>query len=101
MLEITIVVDTNDGDYVTEVSQINEQDLETLRPLFEAIKSNKNRHNFDLLDYGCIEDLAEEEYSSIDSDIVEDFLWSYCPETEFHTIKSIEFCPLIEKVKIL
>ena len=34
--EIAIMVDTNDGDYVTEISEIDLEDLEKLRTLFSV-----------------------------------------------------------------
>jgi hypothetical protein len=108
--EITVVADTNDGDYITEISQISSEDLEDIKPIVEAIKNFKpyknggrtHNHNFP---YGeCRrEDLGELEiydiYSEVDIEMFEDYL--PCSEYGIHTIESVEVCPLQKKEKLL
>ena len=111
--EITIVVDTNDGDYNTSINCISEENLEKIRPLITAIKNfkpykNKGRthnHNFP---YGemCREDLGEESFEEIYSEFSEEMwifedLIPYGGEWGFHTITSIEYGPYVKKIKLL
>jgi len=108
IFEITIVVDTNDGDYVTEVCQITEYKLNKIKPLIEAIKNFKpyNGHTSNYpIGECCRSDLGEktpQELYKFEDKIFELFE-DYCPYNEygFHTIKSIEVCPAREKEKLL
>ena len=125
MFEITITVDTNDGDYATEVSNITPEQLEKIRPLIEAIKEFKpyeviyktdykidgqdewpmtHRHNYPCGDI-LRDDLGEKDPREIYKfpeeifELFEDFI-PY-GEYGFHTIESISYCPLQEKIKLL
>ncbi|KKL70172.1 hypothetical protein LCGC14_2107600 [marine sediment metagenome] len=121
--EITIVGDTNDADYITQVESISEEDLEIIKPLIKAIKnfkpykigykcswdSNKtgywtHDHNYP---YGeCLrDDLGEKtprELYDFDEKVFELFE-EYAPYGEYgiHTIESITICPLQKKIKLL
>ena len=115
--EITITADTNDGDYVTQVSEISEKDLAIIKPLIAAIKDFKkyneysvsgvlytHHHNYP---YGeCMRnDLGEKTLSELydfDEEVFELFE-GYLPYSEYgiHTIKSIIICPLQEKTRLL
>ena len=118
-MEITIIVDTNDGDYNTEISKITQKNLTQIMPLIKAIKNFKpykvkldgtdwkHSHNYP---YGeCLrKDLGEkspqELYQDINEDIIEFFEEEFLPiysEYGFHTISSIEICPFVEKTKLL
>lgn len=119
MLEIKIVVDENDADYLTSVREISDEDLAKIMPLIEAIKQFKPyslkagqygltwTHDHNYVTGECQrEDLGEksveEYYSQIDSETHELFQ-EFCPFSEhgFHTIKSIEVYPIPVKTKIL
>ena len=115
--EIVIKVDTNDADYITEISKISEEDINKIRPLIKAIKnfkpyssklndgsSWKHSHNYPFGE--CLrEDLGEKEPREIydfDEEIFD--IFEGClpyPEYGFHTIKSITVCPLVKKEKLL
>lgn len=119
--EITIRVDTNDADYATEVSIVDEITIEVIKPLIEAIKKFKpyqtdtktaaynkkwkHHHNYPFGECQR-EDLGEksprELYPMFDEDTFETFesLVPYC-EYGFHTIDSIEITPYVEKTKLL
>lgn len=119
MLELTVVVDTNDADYRTQVSEISEADLEKIAPLIQAIKNFKpyrttsdglswpHGHNFPQGE--CLrEDLGEKPVEEMYQEVVSDdtlqmFVEEYCPSDEygFHTIISIEVTPLVKKTKLL
>lgn len=117
MLEITITVDTNDGDYATEISEISEEDLETIKPLIAAIKKfkpykTKSKSGYDLThDHNypydeCLrEDMGEKsprdvyKFNTEVFDIFEDLV--PCSEYGFHTIESITTAPLHSKTKLL
>lgn len=112
MLEITIMVDTNDGDYEYAINTISEEDLDRLRPLINAIKEFKpyrnenwtHTHNWAIGDC-CRDDLGEKEPAEIYDfpeeimELFENFLPS--PQYGFHTIERIEVCPKQDKERLL
>ena len=110
--EITIIVDTNDADFATAVNEISNKELEKLRFLFDAIKKFKpyknkgHQHHYNFPVGECLrEDLGEkppQELYDIDDDLFELFS-EYCPFNEygFHTIESVEICPLRMKEKLV
>ncbi len=114
--EITITVDTNDGDYNTETNKITEEELNKIRPLITSIKNFKpykvkakginwtHSHNYP---YGeCLrEDLKEkspEELYKYDESI-HCLFENLLPGSEygFHSIESITVCPFIDKEILL
>ena len=109
--EIAITADTNDGDYITEVSEISEEDLDTIKPLIQAIKEFKpyknkytHHHNYPWGEY-VRDDMGEKsarELYKFDEEIFELFE-EYIPYGEYgiHTIESITICPLQKKTKLL
>ena len=115
--EIVITVDTNDADYITEVSEISQEDLERIRPLIEAIKNfepyqaqtkgklgYRHDHNYPCGDV-LREDLGEKEPEEIydfDEDIF-DIFEDLLPSSQygFHTITSIKVYPVPDKEVLL
>ena len=118
-IEITVIVDTNDGDYINQVQEISQEELDEIMPLIEAIKNFKpykvkarglewtHSHNYS---YGeCLrKDLGEkspqELYPDVDEEIFEIFEESFLPmnnEYGFHTIKSITISPLVKRQELL
>jgi hypothetical protein len=110
MFEITIKADTNDGDYVTSINQISEEDLNKIRPLIKAIKEFEPYpskiapwvcdHNYPhgQILYDDSRHTPPRKHYKFDSeifDIFEDLL----PYNEygFHSIVSISVCPYVEK----
>ena len=48
---IYIEADINDGDYISEMKQITDEELETIKPVIEAVRKNQNRYeNLDMSD---------------------------------------------------
>lgn len=107
---IEIICDTNDADYITKKSLINDEGLELIQPLINKIKNVKG-HNFpnfedekdDLIklypDYFTLDedgDLIPKTKSS------ELFLY-LIPKGEYgvHTIKSIIILEVINEIKLL
>ena len=95
-LFIEITVDTNDGDYMTAVNEIEEGELKAIRPLIEKIKAftprGPNNNNYP---YGeCLrEDLGQKSVGdlyNVDPEVIETFE-GFTPYSEygFHTITSI------------
>lgn len=109
--EIAIRVDTNDADYLTETSEIDSDELQTIRPLIEAIQqwTQDNRDNWDGHNYATgecrREDLGEKsprelyDFPEEVFELFEDFC--PCPEHGFHTMESITITPAVEKIKLL
>lgn len=117
--ELIIKVDTNDGDYATEVATISDADLDKIKPLIVAIGKFQpyktktesgsewtHTHNYP---FGEVvrEDLGEKEpreyYHGVVSEDVIDLFEEFLPYSEygFHTIVSIEATPLVKKTKLL
>lgn len=115
--DIKITADTNDADYVTEISEITEEDLDKIKPLIAAIKRFKpyttksnglswsHHHNYPFGE-GLREDLGEkppqEVYKGFDEEvfqIFEDLI--PCSEHGIHTIVSIDIAPHIKWKSLL
>ena len=100
MKYIIIEADTNNGDYVTECSLINDNEIELLKPIVEAIK-NIDNDNWETGECCCEHDpyglyvetkiLTEEQV---------DWFQQFVPYGEYgiHTIESILIMEFIEKL---
>lgn len=120
--ELIIVADTNDGDYVTEITAVDTETLDKIKPLVKAIKNFKpyigqyesydgtmrgTTHDHNWPDGECLrEDMGEkniyEIYSDFDEDVIDTFR-DLCPVDEYgiHTIESVKVCPYVKKEKWL
>lgn len=116
--DIKITADTNDADYVTEISQITDEDLNKIKPLIAAIKNFKaytvkidglkwtHDHNYPVGEYSPREDLGEkhprEIYKGFSEEVFQIFE-DLIPRGEhgIHTIESIEIAPTIKWEKLL
>ena len=106
-LELTITADTNDGDYISEVSIITEDQLNYIMPAIKAIGEFKpytgigsgnsmftHRYNYPNEDHSYRHDLGglsvNELYSHVDSSVLATFD-SYVPYGDYgiHSITSI------------
>ena len=94
---VKIVADTNDGDYVTKLTDITLEELLLIEAVAQVVREHgnawKNQQQGDPIDqYGGR--LAEEDIEDFDG---------YVPYDEYgvHTIVSIEFTPIINWEKIL
>jgi hypothetical protein len=107
---LKIVVDTNDGDYITELNKISDDVFERIRPLINLIKNFEPythgkvvqgqliefTHTGNFPVYDCVrEDLgqipAKEYYKKmgVSEDVIEEFE-EYIPYVSFHSIVSLE-----------
>ena len=107
---INIIADTNDGDYISEMSEISEEELELIRPVVESIKAFKpykgkskrggewsHDNNFPFGDC-CREDLGQKEAEEyyVGGELVTqeqfDAFMKFTPQVEggIHTIESVE-----------
>ena len=117
--DIKIVADTNDADYVTQISSISDNKLQEFKSLIGAIKNFKpyttNRasglawmhsHNFPNSEYAPRTDLGElsvsELYSEFKEELIEEFK-NYVPTGEYgiHSIVSIDVAPSVKWTKLL
>lgn len=115
MKMIVIVADINDADYVTNVKEITDIQLEVITPVINAIKNfkpygdgyMKHTHNYPTGE-NVREDLGEKSgfkyyndkgISVIAMNLFEDFL----PNSEhgIHTIESIKILNVTEDIKLL
>lgn len=99
--EIVITADTNDGDYVTKISDITSEDLKRFTPLISEIAKRVNNHNWVTSEYGDDEDRPENMYSQF-AESVEEF-GEFVPHGEdgVHTIESIVYYEKPTKIVLL
>lgn len=97
---LIICADYNDGDYVTERTEVNDKDLVWIRPIVEAIKANGTHCNFNNREPREGEVSAEDTYGHLDR--FEDFL-ELCPTNEYgiHTIARIQLITVVEEERLL
>lgn len=104
-LKLTVTVDTNDADYNTRITNITEERLVELLPVFEAIAnfkpyrgdsvrwSSPHTNNWPIGEDLPREDLGEkfvaEIYAGILTEAQIQMFQEYCPSGGFHTIHSI------------
>lgn len=86
---LVIKADTNDGDYITRITKVEDTFLEKYKELIKGIKNCKFAHNWPSSEYE--DDTVETLYSEFDLDLVENFAY-YVPHGEYgvHTIESIK-----------
>lgn len=113
---VTVTVDTNDGDYVTKVTVAETEDVHKLKDLFSRVKDFTpyktkvsgldwtHHNNFpwgEVLRDDLGEKSVQELYGYSDEDL--EFLYDFLPYNEygFHTIKSVEVSIYTEPEKIL
>lgn len=116
-----VIADTNDADYVSRKEEISEEDLNTLKPLIEAIKNFTpyktksysgmewtHSHNYpsgDLVRDDLGELSARDYYISkgIAEDVIDLFEEEFTPYAEYgiHTIESIDLLIIAEEIKLL
>ena len=104
--ELVIVADTNDADTETQITKINQEELNELLPIFEVIKEKPERaHRYKwptkerLTQYDSPQDI----YGLTDAQV--ELVNEYVPygddEWGIHTIWSVEYYPLPTKTKLL
>jgi hypothetical protein len=96
ILELTIVADTNDADYVTSERVIDQETLDRFMPVIEAIQQAHRQYNWETSEYAHGPS-PESKYDSIDPDLIEDFNDEFVPYGEYgvHTITSIRVRRLV------
>lgn len=122
LLELKIVVDTNDADYMTAINDITEKRLAKLMPVIEAIKRFKpykvrfhrsyedtfgtrthdnNYPTSEMVRHDLGQKEARDHYKL--GDELHDLFEEYCPSPEFgfHTVDSIEVYEKPKKRKLL
>lgn len=100
-LYIEIKADTNDADYVTQRTEINEEELENLLPIIEVVKNIGIDHNWpahEHLGYSL-----DKTYQGLLSE--EQLTWFNgfvpCGEYGVHSIDSIKILTIIEEEELL
>jgi hypothetical protein len=106
MKKIVIVADHNDADYMTETTDITDEQIEKFLPLIKTIKNFKpytvqvrglkwtHDHNWPQGEYGLRDDLGQksiyETYPEFSEELIEEFS-EFVPthEGNVHTIKEI------------
>jgi hypothetical protein len=86
---LVVKADTNDGDYVTETTEIKEKDLPFIQEVIDVINECDDGHNWPTSEYSdkSVEDLYEDKLTPKQIDKFS----QYVPFGEYgvHTIKSI------------
>jgi hypothetical protein len=118
--EIIVVADYNDGDYVTEISTIEQADLDKLMPLFKALKDNHGKFD-SYVPRAWDKETKREDHvvagglyardwpkylaDAVGIDLIEYFeeMFVPCPPdpSEIHTIVSVQVYPLPEKMRLV
>lgn len=111
MFEIVVVADENDADYLTKISTIDLETLKKLMPILQVIKNNDNvwedgERGSPYSTYGHGDDIADDDpdyYGPVllTKDQIK-LMEKYMPYSEYglHTLISVEYYPLPEKVKL-
>lgn len=103
-------VDTNDADYVSELFEITQSELDQMLPLIRAIKAKTEEmwktgawfHNYDRWSESPEPQFAVKtlypEFTEDDFELLDE----YCPHPidGFHTIESIEIAPKVQWTKV-
>jgi len=97
---IVIEADYNDGDYIAQINEITDEELNKFLGLIQAIKKNKKGHNWETGENADSE--LTEQYPNFDPYLLKDFNY-YVPHGEYgvHTITSIEILKVSNKTKLL
>lgn len=109
---ILVKADTNDADYITNASELNEEDLPTILKVVAAIKDfdSRNRrgsgkYNWYARDehYSLSRPSPHEVYEDILTEEEIEIFEEYIPygEDGIHTIESVEIFEIINKEKLL
>lgn len=105
-LYIVIEADTNDGDYITEIAEISQKELEQIEPVFKAIKKQKQRHNWPTFEGRRSEEKSPYELY-VDSGLITekqyDIFNEFVPHGEWgiHTIESIKVFEVVNEKNYL
>ena len=111
--KVECTIDTNDADYNTEISKINDKELIMLKDICSRIKSFKPykgthkdgsifTHDNNFSDGECLrEDLGEIDpikLYNLTEEEYEFFVFKICPSCEygFHTIENVVIYPYVE-----
>lgn len=98
--ELVVVGDENDYDLITEFNTVTMEEIVRIIPIAEVIKNCKEHYNWPYCEYGA--KTVQELYPGMEDEI-EWFNEMYAPYAEhgIHTIKSITYYPLPNKVILL
>lgn len=120
---LVVTADTNDADYVTNVAEITDEQIEKFKPVFEAIKNFKpyfgyyesgrktseHKYNFQTHNWNGEhgEKSAQELYEHLTGEESwDEFVYYFVPKNPdningIHTIKSIEVFEVVTKETFL
>lgn len=105
--ELVIKADTNDGDYVTSTTTVTEKEIEQLKSILDVIKAKfpqgKWRHNWAVGDVARPGEGPEDVYKGLLTPEQIEWFDDLCPHGEYgiHTIESVIYYPLPDKVSLL
>ena len=100
--EIVVTADTNDADYITKTSEIDDAGLVEIMPVIEAIKGLDKKHHYNWPRHEYQDETVEAIYPQLTKDQIEAFE-EYRPYGEYgiHTIESVVYYLKPDKVKLL
>ena len=105
MIYVIIQGDTNDADYIEQISEISEEDVERLKRIASVItdynKQHTYGHNWPLSEYvdENVEDLYGDKLSENDMSLMDELV-PY-GEDNIHSIRSIRILEVTADIKIL
>lgn len=104
MKKIWIQGDTNDADYVSEMTDITEEELESIIPIIEAIKDCKEFHNWqNEYDDITIEELYPQFFKNGEELPEMEYFYELLPCGEYgiHSITEIKVFEVVNEQQLL
>ncbi len=103
--ELYIEADHNDGDYITEIHTVDTETIERFEPMFKALKDFDNgtrRPQSNNFEQGGRGDCSEYYIPIVGKELFEEFSeYVPCDEYGVHTITSINYYELPNKIKVI
>jgi hypothetical protein len=97
---IIVEADTNDGDYISEISDLEPGDVEKVQKIVNVISEKGQDYNWPSSEY--IDETAEELYKDLLTEEEIEFMDSFVPHGEHgvHSINSIRILEVVSDERI-
>lgn len=106
MLYVYIKCDTNDGDYISNLSRIQDsEDLDDLVILADALRKRGPKYGttYSFSNHECDDETYHTQYPQLDPDLMDYLVDTYFPSSEhgFHSIKEFKLLEVLETDDLL
>lgn len=98
---LIVTADTNDGDYVTDKSEITEEQILIIQNVCKVLKKDPSWGTMDMEDRRNSPERFVKSGKLTQEEV--DTMHEFCPSGEYgiHTIESVEIIEVINEVKLL